>query len=317
MGLMTWKESDPDVSRTPLLQIRMGISGFGLIPRTLPGVLKMLKTRKRALSYASRDPGHLLSFEIEDPSLIQTYFYTHIVNGVFLRDKQQRVYEEMLRLQGLGANTLTGAPYTDDQIMALVRQGKQRGQIPDVGRVLAGRGKDVLPGVAAGVTGAGMMRRAMMRTPARMKRMKIARKCYTWVLPGQGTDVLSLPPPRCPHPVDVEKLKKSNKRLTKHVSMIMKLFRSDDKMTQILTQLESQPEFDSGSRSGGVEDDELGMMRTSARMMRMNVAWERIPFELSPTTYPGRYVSRDSYLKDKSPENPRICSGVYCSGVLR
>ncbi|GKB51513.1 hypothetical protein Tco_0902266 [Tanacetum coccineum] len=28
--------------------------------------------------------------------------------------------------------------------MAMVRRGKQRGHIPDVGRVLAGRGKDVL-----------------------------------------------------------------------------------------------------------------------------------------------------------------------------
>ncbi|GJS20395.1 hypothetical protein Tco_0449027 [Tanacetum coccineum] len=34
--------------------------------------------------------------------------------------------------------------YTNDQIMAMVREGKQRGHIPGVGRVLAGRGKDVL-----------------------------------------------------------------------------------------------------------------------------------------------------------------------------
>ncbi|GKD64147.1 hypothetical protein Tco_1306255, partial [Tanacetum coccineum] len=45
--------------------------------------------------------------------------------------------EEMLRLQGLST-------YTNDQIMAMVRWGKQRGHIPGVGRVLAGRGKDVL-----------------------------------------------------------------------------------------------------------------------------------------------------------------------------
>nr|GEY98501.1 hypothetical protein [Tanacetum cinerariifolium] len=43
----------------------------------------------------------------------------------------------MVRLQGLGT-------YTDDQIMAMVRRSKQRGHIPDVGRFLAGRGKDVL-----------------------------------------------------------------------------------------------------------------------------------------------------------------------------
>ncbi|GKG30772.1 hypothetical protein Tco_0423260, partial [Tanacetum coccineum] len=56
-------------------------------------------------------------------------------------------------------------------------------------------------------------------------------------------DVLSPPPPRCMHNSDVVKLKKSNKLLTKQVSMIMKLFRSDDKMSQMLMQLESQPEF--------------------------------------------------------------------------
>ncbi|GJX51639.1 hypothetical protein Tco_0278484 [Tanacetum coccineum] len=43
----------------------------------------------------------------------------------------------MLRLQGLGT-------YTDDQIISMVRGGKQREHILGVGRVLAGRGKDVL-----------------------------------------------------------------------------------------------------------------------------------------------------------------------------
>ncbi|GKA03679.1 hypothetical protein Tco_0676460 [Tanacetum coccineum] len=52
--------------------------------------------------------------------------------------------EEMLRLQGLGPNTPTGVPYTDDEIMAIVRRGKQRGNLPGLGRVLAGQGKDVL-----------------------------------------------------------------------------------------------------------------------------------------------------------------------------
>nr|GEY53181.1 hypothetical protein [Tanacetum cinerariifolium] len=43
----------------------------------------------------------------------------------------------MLRLHGLGT-------YTDDQIMAIVRRGKQRRHISDVGRVLARRGRDIL-----------------------------------------------------------------------------------------------------------------------------------------------------------------------------
>nr|GFB18465.1 hypothetical protein [Tanacetum cinerariifolium] len=36
----------------------------------------------------------------------------------------------MLRLHGLGSNTPTGMPYTEDEIMAIVREGKQRGHIP-------------------------------------------------------------------------------------------------------------------------------------------------------------------------------------------
>ncbi|GJT25017.1 hypothetical protein Tco_0894954, partial [Tanacetum coccineum] len=77
-GLTTWKASDPDVPRTSQWQIRMRRLTFGLIPRTLPGVLKMLKTGQRARSYAGRDPGHLLSSEIgssatqEYPSLRPT-----------------------------------------------------------------------------------------------------------------------------------------------------------------------------------------------------------------------------------------------------
>ncbi|GJS78737.1 hypothetical protein Tco_0728618 [Tanacetum coccineum] len=51
-----------------------------------------------------------------------------------IRDMQ----EEMLRLRNLGANTPTGVPYTEDQIMAMVRRGKQQGRIPGVGGVLVG-----------------------------------------------------------------------------------------------------------------------------------------------------------------------------------
>nr|GEZ24290.1 hypothetical protein [Tanacetum cinerariifolium] len=43
--------------------------------------------------------------------------------------------DEMLRLQGLRFNTPSGVPYTDDEIMVIVRGGKQRGHIPGVGRV--------------------------------------------------------------------------------------------------------------------------------------------------------------------------------------
>ncbi|GJV00569.1 hypothetical protein Tco_1329839 [Tanacetum coccineum] len=116
----------------------------------------------------------------------------------------------MLRLQSLGSETPSGVPYTEDEIMALVREGKQRGHIPGVGRVL----------------------------------------------PGHGTVIP--PPPSCTHSSDVAKLKKSEKRLTKQVNMFMKLFRSDDKFSQMLTQLESMPEYGGGSGSGGCGDDEPG-----------------------------------------------------------
>nr|GEV79879.1 reverse transcriptase domain-containing protein [Tanacetum cinerariifolium] len=93
--------------------------------------------------------------------------------------------EEMLRLQGLDSNTSTSVPYTDDQIMVIVRQGKQRGHIPGVGRVLAGRGRDVFMS----------------------------------------------PEPRCTHTADVDELKRTNKQLKKQMDMIMKVVRSDDKMS--------------------------------------------------------------------------------------
>nr|GFA19951.1 hypothetical protein [Tanacetum cinerariifolium] len=75
--------------------------------------------------------------------------------------------DEMLRLQGLGSNTPTGVPYTEDEIMAIVR------------------------GASSGGT-------------------------------------------------------------------FLVLDRSDDKFSQMLSQLESQPEYDGGSRSGGCGDDEPG-----------------------------------------------------------
>ncbi|GJU53232.1 hypothetical protein Tco_1226946 [Tanacetum coccineum] len=86
--LSTWKASDPDVPRTSQSQIGMRILPFGLILRTLPD--------RQMESSATR----------EYPSLIQTNFDTHIVDGVFLRDEERLLYEEMLRLQGLGVTPL-------------------------------------------------------------------------------------------------------------------------------------------------------------------------------------------------------------------
>ncbi|GKE59691.1 hypothetical protein Tco_1498876, partial [Tanacetum coccineum] len=132
------------------------------------------------------------------------------LGGAVIFTKLDCVLDEMLMLHGLGFETPSGVPYTDDEIMVIVRGGKQRGHIPSVGRVL----------------------------------------------PGQGTVIP--PPPLCTDSSDVAKLKKSEKRLTKQVNMFMKLFKSDDKFLQMLTQLESQPEYGGGSGSGGCGDDEPG-----------------------------------------------------------
>ncbi|GJW19152.1 hypothetical protein Tco_0948621 [Tanacetum coccineum] len=81
----------------------------------------------------------------EYPSLIHTFFLTHTVGGVFLNPEDKAVYDEMLRLQGLGFNTPSGVPYTDNEIMVIVHGGKQRGHIPSVGRVLPGQGTVIPP----------------------------------------------------------------------------------------------------------------------------------------------------------------------------
>ncbi|GJV51679.1 hypothetical protein Tco_1447420, partial [Tanacetum coccineum] len=144
----------------------------------------------------------------EYPSLIHTFFLTHTVGGVFLNPEDKALY----------APTPPRVPYTEDEIMAIVRGGKQRGHIPGVGRVL----------------------------------------------PGQGTVIP--PPSQSTHSTDIARLKKREKQLTKQVNMFMRLFRSDDKFSQMLNQFESQPEY--GGVAAGVAcygDDEPGEMRGRRR----------------------------------------------------
>ncbi|GJX76227.1 hypothetical protein Tco_0323038 [Tanacetum coccineum] len=119
----------------------------------------------------------------------------------------------MIRLRDLGANTLTGVPYTKDQIMVMVRKGRQWGHILGVGRVLA----------------------------------------------GHGTDAISINEPRCMHTdADIDEVKEDNKRLRKELSLLRSVVKSDNRMSQLFTQLESQHEVGRGSRSGSGRDDEPG-----------------------------------------------------------
>nr|GEY88012.1 hypothetical protein [Tanacetum cinerariifolium] len=84
--------------------------------------------------------------------------------------------------EGLGKDWGT---YTNDHFMDIVRRGKQWGHILDVGRVLAGRDRDLQSehevGSRSGSGGGGDDDSAMMRTPTRrmrIKRMRIVRTCY-------------------------------------------------------------------------------------------------------------------------------------------
>ncbi|GJY93784.1 hypothetical protein Tco_0509566 [Tanacetum coccineum] len=177
--------------RTSSRQIRIARSTIGLILRTLPEPFKMLKTGQRARSSAGRDLG-----ELQDA-----------------RDEAEFNIEEMIRVRDLGTNTPTGVPYTEDQIMAMVRKGKQRGHIPDVGRVLA----------------------------------------------GQGRDAISINKPQCTHThTDVDEVKEENTPLRKELSMLRTIIWSDDQMSQLLTQLESQHEVGGGNESGGGGDEDVG-----------------------------------------------------------
>ncbi|GKB79168.1 F-box domain containing protein, partial [Tanacetum coccineum] len=79
-----------------------------------------------------RDEMRQSSATQEYPSLIDTFFVAHTVNGVFPLDEDHCIYEEKRRLEATGT-------YTDDEINRLARGGKQRGHIPGVGRVLPAR----------------------------------------------------------------------------------------------------------------------------------------------------------------------------------
>ncbi|GJS44831.1 hypothetical protein Tco_0594952 [Tanacetum coccineum] len=128
----------------------------------------------------------------------------------------------MVRLRDLGANTPTGVPYTEDEIMAMIRKGKQQGHIPEVGKVLAGQGRNAI----------------FIKKPR-----------------GTYTDA------------EIDKIKEDGKWTWKELELLRRIVRRVDQFSQMLTQLESQPEINegSGSGSGGGRDDASGKDEDAGR----------------------------------------------------
>ncbi|GJZ53132.1 hypothetical protein Tco_0608017, partial [Tanacetum coccineum] len=151
----------------------------------------------------------------EYPSLISTFFDTHTYDGVLAHDEAHVQYEEMLRLRDLGANTPSGVPYTEEEIMAMVRKGKQGRHIPRVGRVLAEKGKTTI----------------FIEEP---------RSTYT--------------------NTEIDEIKEEAKRTRRELDLLRRVISSDDRISQMLTQLESQIEIGGvrESRSGRDGNDEQG-----------------------------------------------------------
>ncbi|GKA04446.1 hypothetical protein Tco_0683566 [Tanacetum coccineum] len=144
---MMWRRSDRDVPRALPRQIGMPRLHFGMIPGTKPEPLKTPKTEQRARSFAGRDPDHLLAFEMrcsetrEYPSLIDTFFVTHTVNGVFIRDEDRAIYEEMVRW-GCRLQHRVGCALPDERSMPCSK-GQQGVTFPVVGMVLTVTGQSM------------------------------------------------------------------------------------------------------------------------------------------------------------------------------
>nr|GEY14299.1 DNA-binding pseudobarrel domain-containing protein [Tanacetum cinerariifolium] len=171
-------------------------SRFGMIPGTKPEPLKIAKTGQKS-TVVCRQGSRSLA----------------LLRDQMMESSATREYPGDVEAAGSRLQHPVGVPYTEEEINALARNGKQQGHLPGVGRVLPGRATDVL-------------------------------------IPPPP------PPPQCTHnSSDVEKLIKKNKYLTKHVNLMIKLLRSDDKFSQMFNQYETTLEF--GSESGGCGDDEM------------------------------------------------------------
>ncbi|GKC99961.1 hypothetical protein Tco_1170236, partial [Tanacetum coccineum] len=210
------KASDPDLSRTSSRKSGISILTIGLTLSKLPEAFKMLKTKQRARSSASRDPSHLLSSEIsssetrEYPSLIQTFFDTHTQGGKFAQDEARVQYV--------------------------------RGDDPaEVSRRQYANGCALHRGLDNGHGSKGQAARAYSWCWQGLGRTRQGRHLYQRCT---YTDA------------DVDEVKEDNKLLRKELAMLRTVIRNDNHVSELLTQLESQHEVCGGRGSGGGGDDE-------------------------------------------------------------
>ncbi|GJR85349.1 hypothetical protein Tco_0209360 [Tanacetum coccineum] len=75
-------------------------------------------TEKEILAMMESSESH------EYPSLISSFYDTYTHDGVWVHKEAQLQYEEMIKLRDLEADTSTGVPYTEKEILAMVRKGK-------------------------------------------------------------------------------------------------------------------------------------------------------------------------------------------------
>ncbi|GJW35193.1 hypothetical protein Tco_0058113 [Tanacetum coccineum] len=117
-GCVMWQASNPDLSITSSRKSGISILTIGLTLSKLPEAFKMLKTRQRERSSASRDPSHLLSSEINREfrdqhtvtvlSILTFFDHHHTQWGKFAAARTRRltIAEFIMVLAGQGRDAI-------------------------------------------------------------------------------------------------------------------------------------------------------------------------------------------------------------------
>ncbi|GJS87100.1 hypothetical protein Tco_0769736 [Tanacetum coccineum] len=115
---------------------------------------------------------------------------------------------------------------------------------------------------------------------------------------GQDRDAISTNEPRGAYTdADVDEIKEDNKWLRKELAMLRTVVTSDDRMSQLLTSLESQHEACGGSGgAGGGDDEPAGMRRFKACYLWLLQSWHHL---VTGDMSPGKmaHVAGDCALK--------------------